>query len=244
MSEIERENPGSNVPFGVTLGQDASLVATPVLGKNDEVLELGDNFNLGDFQVVRREFFAHLSEPSITFNNYKFYVNKACLNKFPNTDYVQVLVDRESKMLALKPCSENARDSLLWCRVSKGKREPKQTTCKLLCMKVAALMNWNLLHRYKLLGKLIHANGEYLIAFDLTSTEVYQRSYPDGEMPTTAKVPVYPEEWKNQFGMPFYEHQQSMRISTFDGYAIYAIKDKAKRGNKLQEAQASAEDQT
>ena len=42
MSEIERENPGSNVPFGVTLVQDASLVATPVLGKNDEVLELGE----------------------------------------------------------------------------------------------------------------------------------------------------------------------------------------------------------
>ena len=241
MSDFENQSPPFAAAYTTALEKEPSLVSTPVLGKNDEILELGDNFSLGDFQVVRREFFAHLSEPSITFNSYKFYVNKACLNKFPHADYVQVLVDRESKMLALKPCQESARDSLQWCRISKGKREPKQTTCKLLCMKVAALMNWNLLHRYKLLGKLIHANGEYLIAFDLTSTEVYQRSMPDGETTITAKVPVYPEEWKNQFGMPFYEHQQSMKISTFDGYAIYAIKDK-KQGNRTQVQVPATED--
>ena len=37
-------------------------------------------------------------------------------------------------------------------------------------------MDWNPKDRYKLLGKLIHANGEYLIAFDLTSTEIYRKA--------------------------------------------------------------------
>ena len=36
-----------------------------------EVLELDGNFDIDGYQVVRREFFAHTYEPSLTFNNYK-----------------------------------------------------------------------------------------------------------------------------------------------------------------------------
>lgn len=59
---------------------------TPNLSEGEEVLDMGDDFDFGDFQVVRREFFAHLREPSLTFNNCRIYVNSASLTKFPNTD--------------------------------------------------------------------------------------------------------------------------------------------------------------
>ena len=208
--------------------EDIVEISTPQLDKNDELLELDQTFNFEDFQVVRREFFAHMREPSITFNDCKFYVNSACLKRFPNAMYVQVLIDRESKILALKPCQEMTRDSFQWCRVVKGKREPRQTTCQIFCLKVASLMKWNPLYRYKILGKLIHANGEYLIAFDLTATEVYKKSINEEEKLVTSKAPMFPADWKDQFGMSFYEHQQSLKISTFDGYAVYAIKNKPK----------------
>lgn len=211
-----------------TVIEDISMLSTPVLDKNDELLELDHTFNFEDFQVVRREFFAHVREPSITFNDSKFYVNSACLKKFPNAMYVQVLIDRESKILALKPCQEMTRDSFQWCREVKGKREPRQTTCQIFCLKVASMMKWNPMHRYKILGKLIHANGEYLIAFDLTATEVYKKSISEDERLVTSKTPMFPADWKDQFGMSFYEHQQSLKISTFDGYAVYAIKNKTK----------------
>ena len=42
-------------------------------------------------------------------------------------------------------------------------------------------MGWNPEHRYKLLGKLVHANGKYLIAFDLTAVETYKQIYSDGK---------------------------------------------------------------
>ena len=200
----------------------------PVLSKNDELLEMGASFDFDGFQVVRREFFAHLNEPSVSFNNYKFYVNTACLSKFPKTEYVQVLVNRKTKILALRPCEEGERDSFLWCNNSKGKRKPKQTTCRLFFAKIISLMDWNPDYRYKLTGKLIHANGEYLIAFDLTATEVYQRTFSEGAKPKTSKTPVFPSEWQDQFGLPFNQHRQSMQINIFDGYAIYAIKNNSK----------------
>ena len=203
----------------------------PHLEKGDEVISIGEDFDFDGFQVVRREFFAHLTEPAVTFSDCKFYVNNACLNKFPNADYVQVLVNRSTKIMALRPCSESARDSFAWCSVTKGKKKPKQTTCKLFFAKIVSLMEWNPDYRYKLLGKLIHANGEYMIAFDLTATEVYQRSFPEGAKPKTSRIPVFPAGWQDQFGLPYKEHQQSMQINIFDGYAIYSIKDPHSSGS-------------
>lgn len=198
---------------------------SPQLEKGDEIIDMGDDFDFEGFQVVRREFFAHLTEPAVTFNNCRFYVNSACLNKFPDTNHVQVLVNRSTKIMALRPCEENARDSFAWCNTTKGKRKPKQTTCKLFFAKIVSLMEWNPDYRYKLLGKLIHANGQYMIAFDLTATEVYQRTFPEGSKPKTSRTPVFPAGWQDQFGLPYKEHQQSMQINIFDGYAIYSIKD-------------------
>lgn len=194
---------------------------------DEEILELGDDFDFDGFQVVRREFFAHLREPSVSFNNCKFSVNASCLSKFPETEYVQVLVNRDSKILALRPCEEGDRDSFRWCNLVKGKRKPKAITCKLFFAKIFSLMDWNPQYRYKLLGRLIHANGEYLLAFDLTATEVYQRSFEEGKKPKTSRTPVFPAGWQDQFGLPFSEHKQSMQINIFDGYAVYAIKEPA-----------------
>lgn len=200
---------------------------TLALSKNDEVWEMDDSFDYNGFQVVRREFFAHINEPSISFNNYKFYVNTACLSRFPNTEYVQVLVNQETKILALRPCSDRDRDSFAWCRDSKGKRKPKQITCRIFFGKIMSLMGWNPDYRYKLLGKLIQANGEYLIAFDLNSTEVYQRTISEGAKPKTSRTPVYPAFWQNHFGLPVEEHKKSLQVNLFSGYAVLSISDPA-----------------
>lgn len=197
----------------------------PTLSEGEELLDMGEDFDFGEFEVVRREFFAHIREPSLTFNNCRIYVNSASLSKFPNTDYMQVLINRKTKILALRPSREGERDAFPWAYMSKGKRKPKQVTCKLFFAKIFTMMGWNPDFRYKLLGTVIHSKGEYLLAFDLSSTEVYQKTYAEGEKPKTSRTPVFPSGWQNQFGLPFYEHRQSMQINIFDGYAIYAIRD-------------------
>lgn len=191
--------------------------------QENETLELGDEFDFNGFQVVRREFFAHTTEPAVSFNNCKFYVNSACLSKFPDTDHVQVLINRQSRIMALRPCQEGERDSFAWCGMSKGRRRPKQPTCKFFFAQIVTMMGWDPDHRYKILGRRAHANGESLLIFDLTATEIYQRISTQGEKQKTSRAPVFPENWKDQFGLPFQEHRQSMQINIFDGYAVYAL---------------------
>lgn len=192
-----------------------------------EVLEVAD-FDFEGYQVVRGEFFAHIYEPSITFNNYKVGVNTACLKKLPNFDYVQILVNPEDKKLAVRPCAEDEKDSFRWCSGTK-KRTPKQITCRMFFAKVISLMDWNPNYRYKLLGKLIRSGDELLFVFDLNSPEIYEKAIKEDGKTKTSKKPIFPESWQTQFGMPVKEHKKAMQINFFDDYAVFGLQEEPKK---------------
>jgi hypothetical protein len=192
---------------------------------SEEVIQ-DDAFSYDGYQVVRGEFFAHVYEPSITFNNRKVSLNTACLNRLPDVDYVQILVNPKDMKLAVRPSSEDEKDSFLWCTTKSTKRKPKQISCRMFFAKVVQLMEWNPDYRYKLLGKLIRSGDEYLFIFDLMATEIYQRILRDGEKPKTSRTPVFPAEWQNQFGLSVEEHRRLLQVNIFDGYTVFGIKDK------------------
>lgn len=183
-----------------------------------------EDFRYDGYQVVRGEFFAHRFEPAITFCDGRFYVNTACLKRMPDVEYIQVLVNRQTKKLVVRPCGEDERDSFRWCS-STEKRRPKKITCRIFYAKLAELMQWNPACRYRLLGKLITANREQLYLFDLTATEAFPRAAPEAGNGESCRAPVFPRDWQDQFGLPAEEHRKQMQIHTFDGYTIFMIQD-------------------
>lgn len=188
-------------------------------------------FSYAGFQVVRGEFFSHIYEPSITFNDYKVYVNATCIKKLPQCDFIQILVNPDDYKLAVRPCSEEEKDSFRWCSAT-AKRNPKQITCRMFFAKVMSLMNWNPSYRYKLLGKLIRSNNELLFLFDLKTPEIYQRTIKDDGKVKPSRSPIFPEEWKNQFGLPVEEHRNALRVNIFDGYAVFGLEKDKKNANE------------
>ena len=84
-----------------------------------------EEIDLKGFQVVRREFFAHTREPSIVFNDGKISVNTACVRRFPEVEYVQILINREKQQMAIRPCEEMDLFSFRWGTTKEGKRYPK-----------------------------------------------------------------------------------------------------------------------
>ena len=179
---------------------------------------------LKHFQVVRREFFANLQEPTISFADYKIGINAACISKFPEFDYVEILVNSETKKLVLLPCDEFARDGIRWCNDSDGKRKPRQITCKIFYEQLRELLNWNLTDRYKYIGRVGQANGVKLLIFDLYSPKVFAQIEEDGKKKrsTTAS---YRADWKNQFGMSFEDHQQYKQLNLFEGYTLINLQE-------------------
>ena len=53
---------------GPSVDEDA-VAEVRVNEPREDYIEVDDEFSFDGFQVVRREFFAHLTDPSITFNN-------------------------------------------------------------------------------------------------------------------------------------------------------------------------------
>ena len=188
-----------------------------------------ESFTYDGFQVVRGEFFSHIYEPSFTLNLNKISVNMACIRKLPDVEYVQILVHPEEKNLVIRPCKEEEKDSFRW-KTSGKKVSPKQVTCKVFFAKIYALMGWNLDYRYKLLGKLIRSNGELLFVFNLNNPEIYIRVFREGEKPRVSRTPVYPQEWKNQFGISVEEHRKSLSMNKFSEYTIFGVRETAPKG--------------
>jgi hypothetical protein len=132
---------------------------------------------------------------------------------------VQFLVNPTEKKLAVKPCSEEMKDSFRWTSGDGKKRKPKSITCRIFFAKIMQLMNWDPRYRYKILGKLIRTKTDMLFVFDLQSAETYGIRTDSNGNPT--RTAYYPEEWKNQFGVPVSEHQDTIRINVFDDYAVF-----------------------
>ena len=181
-------------------------------------------FSYQGSQVVRREFLAHVQEPAVTFSRYQISVNTACLKKLPQVDYVQVLVNSDTKKLVLRPCGEDEKDSFSWRANSKSGRRPKRIICRVFYAKIMELMGWGSDLRYKVLGKLIRSNEEQLLLFDLTQPQIFQYAVVEQGVCKSGRLPVFPAEWKNQFGLSVEEHRRCLQIDLFRGYAVFGVR--------------------
>lgn len=183
-----------------------------------------ESFSFSGFQVVRGEFFAHIYEPSLTLCNDRIYVNTACIKKLPTIDYIQLLVNEKTKKVLVRPCSEDVKDSFRWCSAT-AKRSPKQIKALVPFGMIFSMMGWNRDYRYKLVGKLIKTNEELVFVFDLTTPEIFLRKTNAKGKETFSRTPSYPDEWKNQFGIPYEEHKNMLQIDTFDGFTVFSVKE-------------------
>ena len=141
-------------------------------------------FSFEGYQVVRREFFSHKFDPTLTIRGNSIIFNNACISKMDSVVYVQVLVNPTTEKLVIRPCEEGARDSIRWCIVKDDKRKSRQITCGLFTAKLYEMMGWEQLYRYKLQGTRINYKGQQLYVFDLTSTEVFLPAVKDPDNPT------------------------------------------------------------
>ena len=182
-------------------------------------LEAG--FSFDGYQVVRREFFSHRFDPTLTIKGNSIIFNNACISRLEQVIYVQVLVNPTAEKLVIRPCSEGARDAIRWCIAKENKRKSRQITCGLFTAKLYEMMGWEALYRYKLQGTRINYRGEQLYVFDLTSTEIFLPAVKDPDNPKARakrSAAMYPANWRDSFGIPVQEHDDSMQVDLMEGF--------------------------
>ena len=182
----------------------------------EHVIDETEEIDLAGYQVTKAEFFSHITEPSITIWNDHIKFNMACIRKFPGITHIQLMVNVIEKRLIVKPCHADAPDSLRW--VSGGTQieiKNKEMRCRVFCAKLFDLMTWNDAYRYKLLGKPAVYKDEMLFLFRLSDFELFVASSN-----SKRRTAFFPEDWRDIFGTPALEHEESYKIDLADGYVI------------------------
>ena len=179
-------------------------------------------FSFEGYQVVRREFFSHKFDPTLTIRSNGITFNNACISRLDEVVYVQVLINPDTGKLVVRPCDEGARDAVRWCIAREDKRKSRQISCSMFTAKLYDLMGWETLYRYKMQGTRISYQSEQLYVFDLTSTEVFipsssESADPDAKAKKKSTV-RFLADWRDSFGLPVREHTQSMQVNLDEGY--------------------------
>lgn len=212
-----------------------NAVQTAMLGE--------DEIDLGEYEIVRPEFFAHIKEPALTVNVDKIGVNTACVRLMPDVEYVQILVNRKKKKLLLKPCDEIEITGYRWGRTKDGKRYPSPRTGEPFVLTLCKIMDWNPDYRYKVLGKMVRANGQALIAFDLTSSECFPKVVNRDGKKVSSRQSIFAEQWSGRFGPTYSESCRSLEVKTFEDYTVITVNGKKAEVQPKQEAQGMTHEQ-
>ena len=168
--------------------------------------------NLAGYQVTKAELFAHTREPAVTIWESRVKFNMACLRHFPGVTHVQILIHPEQKRMIIRPCQPDAPDSLRWAKGGGDKKlSNRDLLCKIFAAKVFDLMGWDRQYRYKMMGKPATYKGDMLFLFRLSDFELFLNG-------KNSRKSLLPGDWRDYFGIPVEDHEESYKIDLADGY--------------------------
>jgi len=169
---------------------------------------LQQTFSLSHDEIVSGEYFSHTNEPMFTFNPSRnlIYVNAVSLKNLPNMDYALIVISSREKRLSIFPCDTYERDAVRLRSGGQHRTKPRQVRCNAdFKNKMLSLMEWSSDCRYRVVGYMAKGNDDTIIAFDLSSAEVFA----PGEYTANASVQL-----QGVFGSAFDEQRSNPLIRT------------------------------
>lgn len=168
-------------------------------------------FDLSGYEIVRAQFFSTRFDPAVTISSGKITFNTACMKKFENIEYVELLFNSVEKCIAVRPCEKSNVNAIKWGTIRNGRWAVLPKSCKGFSEPLFELMNWDSDCKYKLRGQFCGNSDEQLLIFELEEPEVFVQEYveeqhidssveaPSENMKTVKKV-LYPKAWIHNFG--------------------------------------------
>ena len=182
---------------------------------------------LDNFEVLRTELASSLFKPKITIAYDCIWFSKACLILLPDTQYVNILVDRGKKRIIVLPVHKHAKDALRWCNEKNGESVKRACTARKFGEKLYDMMNWIKEYKYRVLAYYQEIDGVRLLVFNLCEHEMLIPEFittKTGRLIKRGKI-YLPSEWDNGFGMTHIEHAVANKVEL---NANYTLSDKDK----------------
>ena len=209
--------------------EDYRAACESVDAEEPEVKEAGKRLYMGNYRVVRSEYFPSLERPAMTIENGKLRFNTACLKKFEDVEYVELLLNTVSSTIAIRPCDAENPNAIHWGRLREERWVVSTLGCRGLSRTLFDLMSWEDEGKYRFSGQYKCQGDNKLLVFELdepiitkTVEQVIVPEQTEDEIETEKeieeivvkeKVRVYPASWAESIGKPV---GAVVRVSVFE----------------------------
>lgn len=198
----------------------------------EEAAEMADRemaarrgLNMEGYQSIRGEFFPSISAPSMTITSGRMRFNTACLKKFEDVEYVELLINTVTNSIAIRPCEKDNPNAIHWGTLRESRWCVNEFGIKGFASILFGMMSWEDDTRYKFRGQYTEKDGAKMLLFELDEPQMIKTveqvvpvvtdELEDGsqvgdedanaaqeEIVVTEKVRILPSSWATSFGRP------------------------------------------
>ena len=171
----------------------------------------GHKLNLSGYQRVSGHFFPSSDDLFLTISNGKMRFNTACLKKFEDVEYVELLINTVNNCIAIRPCEQDNPNAIHWGRLKEDKWIVSSMSCRGLSKVLFSLMSWEDEGKYRFKGQFRSNGTDKLLVFELDEPVVTktiehvivpEKAEDREEIVIQETVKVYPPSWAATFGTP------------------------------------------
>ena len=132
-----------------------------------ESTETGPRLYMGGYKKVRADYFPSIDQPAMTIHNGKLRFNTACLKKFEDVEYVELLLNTVSNTIAIRPCDVDNPNAIHWGRLREERWVVSTMGCRGLSRTLFDLMSWEDEGKYRFRGQFECRGNQKLLLFQL-----------------------------------------------------------------------------
>ena len=177
--------------------------------ENNEDSSSSNESVLSNFQVVRAQLFSTRLYPAVTISKGKVRFNTACLKRFEDVEYVELLFNSVEKCLAVRPCEKSNPNAIQWGTLKEGKWIVKEKSCRGFSAPLYETMGWNEELRYRMRGSFMGDGDNKIMIFDLEEPEIIERVLVED-------IPTQPDEPETEERKPEYKN-----VMTFNCHGVF-----------------------
>jgi len=168
--------------------------------------------DLTGYEIVRVQYFSTMQNPAMTISNGRLRFNTACLKKFENVEYVELLLNSVERCIAIRPCDKNNPNAIRWGRLKEGRWCASTLGCRGLAKTLFDIMEWDEDLRYRFRGRFLEQGDNKMMLFAFDEPEMIkveeivlppkENTEEDEGETVKKKIYIFPPEWAGTFGQP------------------------------------------
>ena len=205
-----------------------SVYDEPITEKAEslEVEAHSGDFDLRGYEIARTQFFDTARKLCVTVSSDSLWFSTECTRKFNNELYVEMLVHPSEQLMAIRPCSKDAKNAVKWMRLNDSNYCPRPISGAAYLGTLFQLFGWDIECRYRVRGIRRVKEDESIVIFDMRETEVFISNGAESgcftknirpiSTGTINNIVAFPPSWASNFGNNYYRHAQARELAAID----------------------------